>query len=203
MIGAAYVSWDFIASTIEARGLDRCVIYGGGRGARILDAEGTEQVLQAVAYARQNVTGGVRVVAWVAADGRKEAFDWSAGAAPGAVAGVAADGVPVSPILERLYDARLELERERMANEYGDGGPWERIAGVLEQLAPAILARVFPLPAAAAAAVDAGAVAGPAPDEMRELLADVAAYARANPAQARVLHEQLKRMKDANDTNAG
>lgn len=213
MIGqGATVTWDLVASVIQARALDNLEAWTVGKGARLLDAQGVEQVAEAVQYLRDKVNGDVLVIAWNAAQRKASAYTWTvAGNRPVAGTPGQSDNA-VIPYLERLFEAKLENERlkwERDNAPESDG--IGRLADVLQQLAPAVISKLTGQPIQGKAPprgtalvngtpMDNGepdAPGGMAPDELETMLAEVVTFAKGNPEQARQYLSALQSMNHA------
>lgn len=196
------VGWEFVRSEVERGGLDRVEVLASDRRGRIAYAEGVEMVAALLDRLPAQVSGSVYVDAWPASGKRSDGFRWYVSGASVGAAPVDVSAGPGSSLvlLEKLYDTRLELERERMDRERDDEGGIGRLADVIDKWAPHVLGALVgrrggAAPARSAAEPVAGAAAGGlSEDETRAMLADVVAFARMNPDAARAYAVQLRQM---------
>jgi hypothetical protein len=220
MIGqGTTVTWDLVASVIQARALDQLESWTVGKGAKLLDAQGVEQVAEAVQYLRDKVNGDVLVIAWNGSQRKASAYTWTvAGNRPVAGAPSGQSDNAVIPYLERLFEAKLENERlkwERDNAPESDG--IGRLADVLQQLAPAVISKLTGQPVHGKAPPRGTALVngvptdngepetagGMAPDEIEAMLAEVVTFAKGNPEQARQYLSALQSLNHGTgDTNA-
>ena len=109
-----------------------------------------------------------------------------------------------------MFDAKLENERLKWERDNaGDGSGLERLAGVLEQVAPAIVAKLtgapVPAPTSRGTALVNGVSGtdGLGAAELENMLAHVVTFAKRNPEQARqyiAALAQANEQSNADDT---
>lgn len=194
---------DIIRKTVSERGLSEVVVYNGTtKGGNVfLQSQGTiEEALTVLDQCRDHGSGYVCIVA------RKPGVkgtvqEWTCNLGGGTVGAMGGPGIG-SNYIERYYEAKLDLERERLQREYDQGGDrMDKLIGVLEKYAPIVahsMGIVLPGTKVVGRTDDPDDIDDPEEEEVEEepvgglpkeeleaLLIKVAKYARKNPDAAR------------------
>jgi len=198
----ATLAIDIIRKTVSERGLSEVVVYNGTtKGGNVfLQSQGTiEEALVVLDQCRDHGSGYVCIVA--RKPGVKGSVqEWTCNLGGGTAGGIGGQGIGGNYI-ERYYEAKLDLERERLQREFDQGGDrMDKLIGVLERYAPIVAHSMgIVLPGTkVVAGTDAEddieedeedgeeeAVGGLPKEELEALLIKVAKYARKNPDAAR------------------
>lgn len=175
----AVTTWALVRAEIEAAGLDSLCIWQPGKSAKILERTGASEVLEALAYAEQQLSGQVLVESWKGSGRKGAGYQWTVGNAfANPSIGAAATGGPGWPEHLKLM---LEMQEMRLRNEgVGVAGVIGQVVPMLEKFAPLIVAKLTgtPVPVAPVADVPEGEV----DEDLESAFDDVERLKKENPA---------------------